>query len=433
MILLPLASIRVPESRQRQELSPDHVARLALSIQDLGLLQPVGVRQINGVYELRYGEHRLMAVADLHSLGTNVRYGEQPIPKDHIACVDLGTLDEITAKETEFAENDVREQLAWQERDLALAELHHLREAQAGAEGRKQTLLATATEALPTRTLQSPGSGITAVSDALIRTAHFNDPEVLRAKTRKEASKIIERKLEIQALELRAAALSKVQTSGRHRLALGRMEECVHAIPDDTIDVLITDPPYGIDAQDFGSQFSRETRFDDRKENLYRLMEVLVAQAVRFCRLEAHAYVFCDLRLFEVISSIWSASYWNVWPWPIIWHKQGASGALPRPDHGPRRMYECILYALRGDKRTLKILPDVITIPPIRDSLHPHEKPIELYLDLLSRSAHPGDSIADPFCGTGVVFRAANRLQLTAWGIELDPAMFALSEAALHE
>src|SRR3990172_11847231 len=148
MILWPLASIRVPESRQRQELHPDHIKSLAYSILDLGLLQPIGVRQVNGAYELRYGEHRLMAIADLHSLGAEVHYGNQPLPKDHIACVDLGALDDLTAKEAELAENDVREQLTWQERDLALAELHHLREAQANAEGRTQTLLATATEAL---------------------------------------------------------------------------------------------------------------------------------------------------------------------------------------------------------------------------------------------------------------------------------------------
>lgn len=374
----------------------------------------------------------MLAVADLHELGWPISHGLTPIPPGHIAAIDLGELDELQAKEREYAENEEREAISWDDRDRAIAEIHELREAQAAELGRRQTFLATAQELMPQRTIESPTGAIRSVSEALIRVKHLDDPEVAKAKSAKEAMRIIERKAELQAWERRAGELAKVQTHERHQLLLGAMEDLLPGLPNASIDVLITDPPYGVDAQDFGSQFTKEAHFDDSLKTWRLHMHVLAEWSVPKCKAEAHAYIFCDPKNFQELSEIFAAAGWYLWPWPLVWHKIGANGALPRPEHGPRRQYECILYAIKGDRRTLRIDSDVIAISPYRDSLHPHRKPRELYLNLLRRSARPGDAILDPFAGTGVVFEAANVMQLTALGIEKDPAMFAIAEAALR-
>jgi site-specific DNA-methyltransferase (adenine-specific) len=122
---------------------------------------------------------------------------------------------------------------------------------------------------------------------------------------------------------------------------------------------------------------------------------------------------------------------WRVFNTPLIWVKSG--GMLPLPEHGPRRTYECILYAFRGDRKVTAVYNDVIVISPERETPHPAQKPMLLYYNLLMRSVRPGDKVLDPFCGSGTIFAAANKLQLTATGIELNPAFYALAVGRIKE
>jgi DNA modification methylase len=97
---------------------------------------------------------------------------------------------------------------------------------------------------------------------------------------------------------------------------------------------------------------------------------------------------------------------------------------LPRGGiHGPRRNYECVLYALRGDKRVNFVANDVIPIPSERGSKTAARKPVELYVELLRRSVLPGNRVLDPCCGSGPVFEAAERLECVATGIEINEAL----------
>jgi len=64
---------------------------------------------------------------------------------------------------------------------------------------------------------------------------------------------------------------------------------------------------------------------------------------------------------------------------------------------------------------------------------HAAEKPVDLYEDLLLRSAKPGNRVLDPCCGAGPIFPAANRLSLYATGIELDPNLGNISLSRFEE
>lgn len=52
--------------------------------------------------------------------------------------------------------------------------------------------------------------------------------------------------------------------------------------------------------------------------------------------------------------------------------------------------------------------------------LHPHEKPLSLLERLVRLHTDPGDVVFDPFCGSGSALEAAARLGCTAFGLDLD-------------
>jgi DNA modification methylase len=64
---------------------------------------------------------------------------------------------------------------------------------------------------------------------------------------------------------------------------------------------------------------------------------------------------------------------------------------------------------------------------------HPTQKPIALLKDLISLFTDPGDTILDPFAGSGTTLVAARDLGRKAIGIELDPRWCAVAKKRLSQ
>ena len=186
------------------------------------------------------------------------------------------------------------------------------------------------------------------------------------------------------------------------------------------IDVICTDPPYGVDAQNFNAQDGIIHEYDDTRENFERIISTIAIQGYGICRRGAHAYVFHDFANWGFVRSSMASAGWSVWPRPIIWSK--GNGLLARPDFGPRYTYECILFATKGDRKVKLVAPDVIDVRTLWRQKRGAEKSAILYHDLLARSVSPGDTVLDPCCGLGPIFPAANELNVRAIGLDIDPA-----------
>jgi len=110
----------------------------------------------------------------------------------------------------------------------------------------------------------------------------------------------------------------------------------------------------------------------------------------------------------------------------LIWHKPSGMRA-PWPEHGPQRKYETICYAVKGKRPVLKMAADLISFGADSNLGHAAQKPVALFEELLRRSCRPGDTVFDPFCGSGTIFAAAHELKCQATGIELDQASFGIA------
>lgn len=397
-----ITDIVIPENRFRREFDEKALKELQGSIKRNGLINPITVERSGEKYILRAGERRLKATIAIEQEAIEVRLFEELTPLQRL--------------EIEVEENVVRSDFTWQERTKALAALHGLRSQQNPG----QTIAATASEALGKEAL---GDQRQQVSDALIVSKHLDDPDVAKAKSQREAIKVIEKKA--GAIHRARLALRFDPQATPHTLLKGDALVHLKAFAPGVFDVILTDPPYGVGADQFGSMSSTRHNYRDSEKYWEELMQIFPDACFRVTREQAHCYAFCDPRRFDRFSTLMVLAGWTVFPVPLIWDK-GNHGMLPFPNEGPRRSYEAILYAWKGGKHTLLTgRSDVIRgIPAVHSIKHGAQKPVALYEELLSRSAAPGDRVLDCFGGTGPLLVAANRMRLVATYIEVDEDSF---------
>lgn len=413
MQVISFSQLSIPEYRMRREFDPAALKDLADSILSKGLMHPLVVVQYGDGYRLIAGERRSRAIRQLAELEVSFSCNNVDIAPGTFPVTLLGDLPPLALLEAEYEENVVRTDLTWQEQALATAALAELRKMQAAENGTPFTIQGVATEITGK---SAEGSAVTKVSNAVIVARNMADPDVAGAKSQKEALKIIEKKAATAHREVLAQSFDLKKTP--HTALLGSSLELALSLPSDKFSVILTDPPYGVGADSFGSMATTSHEYKDDLEYALDCYRMVAREGFRVTKAQAHAYVFLDIRYFANFSMEFSLAGWDVWPTPLIWFKN--NGMLPRPEHGPRRTYEAILYAIKGAKRVTKVLPDVLTYATEGDKLHGAQKPVPLYLDLLSRSTAPGDEIVDFFSGSGTIFAAANELKLVATGMEMN-------------
>lgn len=445
-----LSQITIAENRQRQEFDPDALQELGNSIEDRGLLHAPVMREVDGKLFLVAGERRLKAIEQIYALGGSFMYNGALVPEGAVPYVTLGELTPLEAEEAELDENLRRKDLTWQEHAAALKRLHELRQAQAtkranaaldrgenpdteGGDFKVHTVADTAREILPhTADLSSHelGGRLQRVQRELIVARHLKDPDVAKAKTVEDAFKILKKKEAVEKNLALSAQVGKTFSAKDHTLRNAScLDELVKPEYQGRYDVILSDPPYGMGADDFGDGAGRlvnsEHHYDDSYEAWQKLMWDFTYLSAKVTKPQAHAYLFCDIDRFHELKEMMQKAGWYVFRTPLINHKLN-SGRVPLPEHGPRRCYEIILYAIKGNKPVTHIYPDVMATQADDNMTHGAQKPVAAYQNLLQRSVRPGDEVLDAFAGSGTLLPAAHSLQCKATVLEQEPEYFAM-------
>jgi DNA modification methylase len=425
MRLLKLNQIRVADNRQRREFDPDGLAELADSISTNGLLHPIVVRQgEDGVY-LVAGERRLRALEILELSGRHFGYGAVEVPAGMVPTNDLGELNPIEAEEAELAENVIRVDLSWQERTAAIARLARLKEIQHPGDS-KPTFRQLGEQIFPEA---NPTAAGTTVRQAVVLQRHMaEDSEISKAKTESEAWKLVKRKEEKRVNEALALSVGKLSASELHTVVHADCRDWLAQAHHEQFDCVLIDPPYGMGADGFGNAAGKlvgiEHGYEDSRDHALGLMEAISADLWFVCKAEAHLYVWCDIEQYQDLRIIFAKQGWWVHRTPLVNVKR-EGGRVPWPEHGPRRCYELVLYAVKGKRPVTAIYRDVFESTLGEDTGgHGAAKPVEAYVDLLRRTCRPGDSVLDCFAGSGTILSAAHQLRLRATAVEVDPAYY---------
>lgn len=415
MNVLPLADIIIPENRKRKSFDENALNELANDIaKPHGLLHAPVLR--NDHKTLVVGERRFRAMKLLHKANVSFTHQGQLISQGDIPYQVLAELSSLELLDAEISENIVREDLTWQEKVQAYADLDDLRRLlnpkHTAKDTAKEILGLSDSEEVPTHKIT------TLVSDSVALVDHLDDPDIGKAATKRDAMKALTKKMEKEFTAELAKRYHTSPKAGAHILYHAKFEGVMRELGRDCFDLIIADPPYGINADKlFGDMANLDHEYSDNPQEAVERYEQIAALSFICAKEKAHLYLFCDPLWFSNLHAMYTGAGWWVAKAPIIWDK-GNMGLLPHPDHMPRRCYETILFAIKGKRESIAVHRDIITVNNISNKIHAAQKPVDLYLQLIERSCRPGDLILDPTCGSGTIFPAATKASCHATGIE---------------
>jgi len=432
MRTIPLSRIKIGE-RQRKVINKEKLKELGASISSKGLLHPIVLRAIDKgegeqTHELIAGERRYRTMLMLHEQNTPFTCDGTVVPKDEAPYTLNTESATISLLEMELEENTHREDLTWQERVAALDELHTLRQ----ATNAKHTQVDTVRELTRSKP-EDFAATQKHLQQARLIAPFMDDPAISGAKNVSTAAKLVGRKIE-QELN-RALFKTAAPVISKHRLfhdSLFNMKLMWEQKQLPLVDVIVADPPYGVNADSFGDAANQTHNYDDTEATALAAAEAIFFQAQFVTNPNAHIYMFCDIDLFCKLKTIAKNAGWAPFRTPLIWNKIGQAAHAPLGEYGFRRRSEYLLFASKGKMPFSTLCDDIIDCPPVREKEHAAQKPFELYKKLLGLSAIPGMTVLDPCCGSGPIFTAAESLNLTAIGIEQDEPSFKIAQDTLR-
>ncbi len=233
--------------------------------------------------------------------------------------------------------------------------------------------------------------------------------------------------------------------------------DCRDVLPRIRGDVLMTDPDYGVGvlfdrrasgvalASPPSARRGSSSALNHKPVQSARRADRLLSTALRAVQVERNGLVFWSgsIARLEAFQRAVKRSGWRIHHLGI-WYK--ANGAGPS-GNGLARRFEPWFWLEKGKKTTRQgewqYLPDCIDVSRIipghnEACSHPTQKPEELMRRLVRFFTVPGDTIIDPFAGSGTTLRAAKDLGRRAIGVELNEefcemAVRRLAQAVLPE
>jgi len=193
--------------------------------------------------------------------------------------------------------------------------------------------------------------------------------------------------------------------------------EIMPTLRGDTLDLVVTDPPYIIGAVSAGNMGTKAGGWGDMM-NSSRWFRDWYVMARRLLKQDGALWSFCNWRSLPVVMKAAFDAGWALSS-VLVWHKDwiGPGGPI-----GLRPAYELVaLLAQPGFAIPDRGTPDVWTHQwsSFKPSGHPAEKPVELLARMISVSGG-AELILDPFMGSGSTLVAAKGAGTSAIGIEAD-------------
>ncbi len=214
---------------------------------------------------------------------------------------------------------------------------------------------------------------------------------------------------------------------GDHRLAQGDCRDAKllkKLLDDERINVLCTDPPYGVAVAESKRNFRTLTKDKDiagdqlQSDGEYRqFSKEWMTALVPYLAKKNSAYIFNADKMVWSLRDGMADSGFKI-AQLLVWVKQ--QSVIGRLDYAPQ--HELIVYGWHGTHHFRRSKDkSVLFYPrPNKSKLHPTTKPIGLVRRLVFNSTNVGDVVFDGFLGSGTTLLACEQTKRRCFGIELD-------------
>lgn len=179
--------------------------------------------------------------------------------------------------------------------------------------------------------------------------------------------------------------------------------EGLKLIPDNSIELVLTDPPYGINKDEWDKEYPKG--FEKECLRIAKTVAIMCGQwAIPLCLEELKQSYVGIIALHNKNGMTYSPLGFGNWIPVII--------AGERPKSGQ----DLISFIVRGDK-----------------PMHPSPKPIESMLYLVKRLSKENDLVLDPFMGSWTTARACKDLGRNFIGFEINKEYCKIGEQRLQQ
>ena len=212
-------------------------------------------------------------------------------------------------------------------------------------------------------------------------------------------------------------------------------EDCLEGmerIPDGSVDLIVTDPPYLMNYKT-GRRKDKTHRFNDviLNDNNEELITDYIKECYRILSDDTAMYLFCSSNKVDFfkreLEGLFSIK--NM----IIWVKNNHTAGDLESAFGKK--YEIVFLVNKGQRKfNGERLTDIWEFPRVSgdSQLHQNQKPIELIKRCIEKHSNVGDVVFDGFMGSGTTAAAALDTNRNYIGFELDEYYFNVAEKRIR-
>lgn len=229
-------------------------------------------------------------------------------------------------------------------------------------------------------------------------------------------------------------------------LKCGDCLELMKNIPDNSVDLVVTDCPYHIvqggctniprkdESSDIFNRRNTFTQANAKSGKLFDFNDIefkdWLPDIFRILKENTHCYIMINgrnmMKLQQEAEKV-GFKFQNI----LVWNKGNTT---------PNRYYlnacEFILMLRKGNAKNINNMgtKNVLDIKNIRgNKVHPTEKPFELMKILIENSSQENDVVLDPFMGSGSTGVACIKTNRNFIGIEIDEKYFKIAKERIEK
>lgn len=236
----------------------------------------------------------------------------------------------------------------------------------------------------------------------------------------------------------------KIEQFPEIQLICDDCETILDSLPDNSIDLIVTDPPYEISATNEGGTVNNVKKLNKSLKDLVEGKDItkgydiptIGKKLIRVMKNGINVYFWCNKK--QIPDYFKFYVFENKCKFDILcWHK---TNALPTYSNKYLSDTEYLLHFFKGSGKTFpQSYEDAKTyyIAPInhkdkKEWGHPSIKPLDITEKIIRNSSKPGDTVLDPFMGSGTTGLACKNLNRNFVGIELYKEYFDIASQRIY-